>query len=274
VEAPPVDPPAEDELPPASEPEPDPAPAPPVDPTPPIVPDPAPAPPANPPPTPPSVQPQIDAGFEAGWRNWNIGGVGEVLPTLVNDVVRDGSTAAAVVLTDSQNRSELTLGGNGGKTGTIDFSEGSERFYGFSFNVREMTYGRAGAHNLIMQLKSDGEGSPALGLQLWDYQGKRGLWSHGSAMGGDRYLAPIPHGAWQDIVLRFKASSQGAGSYELYLNGVLLDARGGVSTIVPGRSTVYIKNGLYRNGLAIPGRSDIRLDAARLGSTFAEASIR
>jgi hypothetical protein len=207
-------------------------------------------------------------------RNWNIGGVGDVVPTLVDDIVREGSRAASVVLTGSQSRSELTLGGNGGGSGTISFSEGDERFYGFSFNVREMTYGRAGAHNLVMQLKSDGEGSPAFGLQLWDYQGKRGLWSHGSAMGGDRYLAPIAHGAWQDVVVHFKASSQGAGSYELFLNGELLDARNGVSTIVPGHSTVYIKNGIYRNGAAIPGRSDIRLDAARLGGTWAEASIR
>jgi hypothetical protein len=193
---------------------------------------------------------------------------------VVDDVAREGSRAASVVLTGSQSRSELTLGGNGGSNGTITFSEGDERFYGFSFNVREMTYGRAGAHNLVMQLKSDGEGSPAFGLQLWDYQGRRGLWSHGTAMGGDRYLAPIAHGAWQDVVVRFKASSLGAGSYELYLNGQLLDARSGISTIVPGHNTVYIKNGIYRNGATIPGTSEIRLDAARLGSTWAEASIR
>jgi len=197
-----------------------------------------------------------------------------VVPTVVGDVVRAGTRSAAVVLTGSQNRSELTLGGNGGGSGTIGFSEGDERYYGFSFNVLEMTYGRAGAHNLVMQLKSDGEGSPAFGLQLWDSAGRRGLWSHGRAMGGDRYLAPIAHGAWQDVVVHFRASSQDAGSYELYLNGQLLDARHGVSTIVPGHHMAYIKNGIYRNGAEIPGRSDIRLDAARLGSTWAEASIR
>ncbi len=216
----------------------------------------------------------VDAGFENGLRNWNTAGVGDVVPTVVSDVVREGSRAAAVVLTGAQSRSELILGGNGGNSGTISFSEGDESFYGFSFNVREMVYGKPGGHNLVMQLKSDGEGSPAFGLQLWDYQGKRGLWSHGGAMGGDRYLAPIAHGAWQDIVVRFKASSQGAGLYELYLNGQLIDARSGVSTIVPGRTTAYIKNGLYRNGATVPGTSDIRLDAARLGTTWAEASIR
>jgi len=216
----------------------------------------------------------LDAGFENGLKNWNIGGVGDVVPTVVSDVVREGSRSAAVVLTDSQDRSELTLGGSGGGTGTIKFNEGDELYYGFSFNVREMVYGRPGAHNLVMQLKSDGEGSPNFGLQLWDYQGKRGLWSHGDAMGGDRFLRPIAHGAWQDIVVRFRASSLGTGFYELFLNGELVDARSGVNIIVPGRAYVYVKNGIYRNGAAIPGRSDIRLDAGRLGATWAEASIR
>lgn len=217
--------------------------------------------------------PQVDAGFEDGFRSWNMAGVGDVAPTLVGDIVREGSTSARVALVDSQNRSELILGGSA-TGGTLQFYEGDERFYGFSFNVREMTYGRPGAHNLVMQLKSDGEGGPNFGLQLWDYQGKRGLWSHGGAMGGDRFLHAVDHSAWHDVVIHFKASSTGAGFYKLYLNGELIDSRGDVSTIVPGHSFVYVKNGLYRNGGTIPGTSEIRLDAGRLGSSWAEGSIR
>lgn len=237
-----------------------------------LLPDPEPPPPEAAP-APPRPAPEVDAGFENGFRSWNMNGVGDVAPTLVDDVVREGSSSARVALTDSQSRSELTLGGSA-TDGTVQFYEGDERFYGFSFNVREMTYGRPGAHNLVMQLKSDGEGSPTFGLQLWDHDGRRGIWSHGGAMGGDRFLHAIDHEAWYDVVVHFKASSTGAGFYDLYLNGELIDSRDQVSTILPGHRFAYIKNGIYRNGGAVPGTSEIRLDAARLARSWAAASIR
>jgi len=203
--------------------------------------------------------------------------VGDVVPTVTGDIVRDGANSSAVVLTGEQDRSELILGGNGtGSTaGTARFYEGDEYFYGFSFYIETMVYGEPGAHNLIMQFKSTDGGSPNFGLQLWDYAGNdghsggRGLWSHGPAMGGDRFLAPIPEQAWHDVVIHFKASSAGAGFYEVYLDGALIDARSDVSMIVPGAAYAYIKDGLYRNGEEIPGTSEIRLDAAKLGDTMA-----
>ncbi|HYI80379.1 MAG TPA: heparin lyase I family protein [Thermoleophilaceae bacterium] len=250
---------------PVPEPAPTPEPTPAPEPTP--VPEPTPAP--APAPT-PIVAPLLDASFESGLANWNLAGVGDVNPTIATDIVRTGSKSAKVVLTGSQNRSELILGGSGGgsTSGTVEFREGTERYYGFSINVQQMTYGKPGAHNLFMQFKSDGTGSPAFGLQLWDYQGRRGLWSHSSAMGGDRYLAPLSHDQWHDVVIHFKASSTGKGFYRLYLDGQLIDSRDNVSMIVSGRSYAYIKNGIYRNGGTIPGTSDIRLDAARLGTTL------
>ncbi len=38
--------------------------------------------------------------------------------------------------------------------------------------------------------------------------------------------------------------------------------------IADGADYAYIKDGLYRNGEEIPGTSEIRLDAARLGDTM------
>ncbi len=219
-------------------------------------------------------EPLHEAGFENGLNGWNIGGVGDVIPTTVSDIVRAGSRSGKVILTGSQNRSELILGGSGtyDTTDTIRFREGEERYYAFSFNVRSMQYGRPGAHNLLMQFKSDGTGSPNFGLMLWDYDGKRGLWTHSDAMGGDRYLRPIAHNQWHDVVIHFKASRTDQGFYRLYLNGEQIDARSGVSMIRPDRTYAYIKNGIYRNGGQIPGTSEIRLDAVRLGTSWNQVS--
>jgi hypothetical protein len=229
--------------------------------------------------TAPSV---LDAGFERGLLNWNTAGVGEVLPTLANDIVRSGGWSGRVALSGGQNRSELILGGNGGGStaGMVEFHEGDEYWYGFSFYVVSMVYGEPGAHNLIMQFKGNDSGSPAFGLGLWDYEGDdgeyednpRGLWSHGEAMDGDRFLAPLTEGAWHDVGIHFRASGAGAGFYEIYLDGALVDSRSGVSMIAPGASYAYIKNGLYRDGGDLYGNAEIRLDAAKLGHSWAEVA--
>ena len=91
-------------------------------------------------------------------------------------------------------------------------------------------------------------------------------------MDGDRYLAPLAEDQWHDVVIHFKSSSHGNGFYRVYLDGQLVDSRDGVSMIVPGHSSAYIKNGLYRNGDEIPGTSEIRLDAGRLGTSLASVT--
>jgi hypothetical protein len=204
------------------------------------------------------------------------------VPTIASDLVRSGSKSAKVVLTGSQGRSELILGGNGSGSVSqvVKFSEGAEYWYGFSFYIVSMVYGHPGAHNLIMQFKGSDEGSPAFGLQLWDYEGDhgeyraspKGLWSHGTGMGGDRFLAPAAEHQWHDVVIHFKASRVGAGFYEVYLDGNLVDAREHTSMLVPEASYGYIKNGIYRNGAKIPGTSEIRLDAARLAGSYASVA--
>ena len=137
-----------------------------------------------------------------------------------------------------------------------------------------MVYGRPGAHNLVMQLKKpDNEGSPRLGLQLWDYQGKRGLWSHGGAMGGDRFLAPIAHEQWHDVVVHFKVTGESTGFYEVYLDGEIVKLRDDISVLRQGAELAYLKTGLYRNGDEIPGLSEIRLDSAALGTSIDQVAV-
>jgi hypothetical protein len=202
--------------------------------------------------------------------------VGDVVPTVVTDAARTGTHSARILLTGSQERSELILGGTGtsNNSKTKEFYEGEEAWYGFSFRIDQMVYGHPGAHNLIMQLKgAPDNGSPAFGLQLWNYKGDdghsggRGLWSHGEGMGGDRFLAPVTEHEWHDVQVHFKISNQGAGSYEVFFDGQKVDSRTNTSTMGAGANRVYIKNGLYRNPETIPGTSEYHLDACRLGTT-------
>jgi hypothetical protein len=231
-------------------------------------------PPKEPETEPPAVPALYEAGFEEGnLDGWNTAGVGEVVPKVTSGIVRDGDFASTVVLTGTSDRSELILGGNGsGSTGeTIEFSEGDEYWYGFSFYISQMVYGHPGAHNLIMQFKSDGTGSPLFGLQLWDVNGRKGLWTGGPAQeingSGERFLAAVPEDTWHDVQIHFRASEVGAGFYELFLDGNLIDVQNNVTMIVPGRGIAYIKTGLYRNGDEIPGTSELKIDSAKLGTT-------
>ncbi len=260
-------------------PTPEPTSAPALEPTPTPEPAPAPAPEPAPAPSPepaPAPAPLLEGGFENGLQGWNTAGVGDLVPTVISGTARSGSHSGRVVLTGSQNRSELILGGNGsGNFEPVKFKEGAEYWYAFSINIQSMVYGHPGAHNLFMQFKSNGEGSPNFGLQLWNYEGDhgeykanpKGLWSHGEAMGGDRFLAPVSEDSWHNVRIHFKASSQGAGFYQVYLDGKLVDSRSNVSMIVPGHEYAYIKDGIYRNGTAIPGTSEIFLDGAKLGTS-------
>jgi hypothetical protein len=246
-------------------------------PTPPPAPAPVPSAPTTPPrPVRPTSGTVLESSFESGnLLNWNIAGLGEVLPTVTNTLARSGSDSARFLLTGNQNRSELIFGGNGTAStyGTEEFFEGEEFWYGFSFYIKQMVYGQPGAHNLIMQFKSNGTGSPNFGLQLWNVNGKKGLWTGGAAQqigsSGERFLSPLTENAWHDVQIHFKASEVGAGFYETFLDGKLVDAQSGISMIVPGKNGAYIKNGLYRNGGTAPGTSEIFIDSAKLGTTQA-----
>lgn len=218
-----------------------------------------------------------EATCESSLAGWNTAGSGEAIPSIVQ---RDGQSACRFLLTGTQNRSELGFGGNGtgSSTGSPNFTEGNEYWYGFSFYIGQMVWGHPGSQNLIMQFKSEGEGSPNFGLQLWNWSGEhgnggQGLWSEGEAMkvGGEehRFLAPISEHQWHEVQIHFRASSVGAGFYELFLDGRLLETRQNVSMILPGRRSAYIKDGLYRYGPVATGTSELLVDNASLGTSQA-----
>ncbi|HWM54347.1 MAG TPA: heparin lyase I family protein [Solirubrobacterales bacterium] len=255
-----------------------PAPPPPEPQAPPIVPvvalpEPVPPAPAVPPVAP--AAPHLVADFENGMEGWSTAATSEVTPRLVSGIVRDGERSSLVRLTGTRSRSQLILGGDGdeGDEGVVQIHEGDEYAFAFSFYIQTMTYGEPGVDNAILRLTSDASETSAFGLQLWNpavggQDGERGLWSSGEAVGGDRFLAPVPELEWHDAIVHFRASSQGAGFYAVYLDGELVDARDAVSMIVPGSSYVQIEVGLHRSGEQVAGTSEIRIDAAKLGPTL------
>jgi Polysaccharide lyase len=225
--------------------------------------------PSTPPPPAPAPEPQLVANFESGLRGWSIAAAGDVVPVVVTGLARDGSKSSLVLLTGEQSRSQLILGGDGGddESETVQIREGDEYGFAVSFFIQAMAYGEPGADNVIVRLKSDESETDNFGLQLWEQAGDlRGLWSSGDAMGGDRFLAPTPEGAWHDLVVRFRASSHGDGFYEIYLDGQLIDVRSGVSLIAPGSSQAQIEVGLLRDPDWAQGTSAILFDAAKLGT--------
>lgn len=208
----------------------------------------------------------VSHGFEHGLNGFSLAGVGEVDPTIVSGPARTGTHSARFQVRGSEDRSELILGGQGtgSSAGIIHFHDGENYWYGFSFQILDMTWGHPGAHNLIMQLFSESYG-PNFGLQLWNYQGKKGLYTHGLAMGGDRYLAPVSPHRWYDVQIHLGMSNEGHGFYAVYLDGRKVDSRKGVSTIHPSDPFAYIKTGLYRNGTTNPGTSTLLVDSVKLG---------
>lgn len=212
--------------------------------------------------------PYFSAGFEHGLAGFNLAGVGEVIPQVFHGAARSGNSSCKFTLQGSEERSELILGGDRpGEHGEIDFFSGQKVWLGFSFKILTMDYGHPGAHNLIMQFKGEGDGSPELGLSLWDVDGKRGFYSAGDAMNHERFLAPAPERQWHDVAILIGASNDGAGFYRVFLDGRLLEARSHVSTIPPGRRSAYIKLGLYRNARELQGDSSLLIDSVALGNT-------
>jgi hypothetical protein len=212
--------------------------------------------------------PYFSAGFEHGLAGFNLAGVGEVVPRVFHGAARSGASSCKFTLQGSEERSELILGGGRpGEHGEIDYHDGQEVWLGFSFKILKMVYGHPGAHNLIMQFKGEGDGSPALGLSLWDVNGRRGFYSAGDAMDHERFLAPAPERRWHDVAIGIGASNSDSGFYRVYLDGQLVDERSGVSTIPPGRDSAYIKLGLYRNARELQGTSALLIDSVALGQT-------
>jgi hypothetical protein len=222
----------------------------------------------------PAAEPatRLVANFEEGLNGWSTAPAGNIPPRVTRGVVRDGGNASVFRLTGEQSRSQLILGGDGGTEGAIQIHEGDEYVFGFSFYIQSMVYGEPGADNVMVELISDASDARTFGLQLWQnaiddpLRAGRGLWASGEAMGGDRFLRPLTERTWHDVAIHFLASAQGAGYYEIYLDGELIDLRGAVSLIAPGSTYSQIDVGLLRDSTRVIGTSEIRIDAASLES--------
>jgi len=234
------------------------------------------------PPPPPSPTILAEGNFENGLQGWNTAGVGDAIPTVVSDIVREGSHSGRVILPGFQGRAELILGGDGSSAfNPIKFTEGGERTYAFSVFVDQLIWGHPGAHNIFFQLKGDGTGSPLLALQLWNWMqesdgkpGGKGLWISDAT--GDYYAAPFALNTWHDLKIKFKVSGlSGGGSYAIELDSTPIASNPHIQTLASGHEYAYIKDGLYRNGAVlasdaanqeISSTSELRLDAARLSA--------
>jgi hypothetical protein len=224
----------------------------------------------------PTQGPRLVANFEDGLNGWTAA-AGDRLPRLSRAIVRDGTNASVVRLTDGEGSSRLILGGSGGigdGEDALQIQEGDQYAFAFSFYITQMAYGGVGTDNQIMRLVGEGSDTHSLGLQLWEYasspwyEGTRGLWSSGEATAGPRLLAATEEGVWHDVILHFRASTHGDGFYEIYVDGQLVDARDGVTLIPPGSAFAQIEVGLFRDADQVHGTSEIRIDAAKLGDTL------
>ena len=245
-----------------------------------------------------STPPLYCACFDNGLNNWNLGGLGDgAVPTAQTDFVRQGTNSGKITLTGSQTRDELILADNNGSR--VLLSEGDDRYYAFSFYMLSMAWGAPGlGHNVIWQFHQVGSGSvgsPWVALSLLNfsspggYDGKQagqGLWGNfdwlspsgpGTGGNGDIKLAgPLALNTWYDVVVHVKASKTNNGLVQVWLNGQQVYSVSGVSTMPyttnsdnPGGFTqAQFQNGLYR-GSGVTGTSEYRLDAVRLGTTYA-----
>lgn len=155
-----------------------------------------------------------------------------------------------------------------GSGSPIEVADGGEYALAFAFLVQSTVYRAPGDENLIMRFEGDAE-APTFGLQVWDDgSGRRGLWSSGGAMGGERFLTPLEEGVWHEAVLSFKASSEDDGFYVLLLDGRPIDVRAGVSLVDPGGDSARIEVGLFRDGETVVGSPDVLFGSAQLGESL------
>jgi hypothetical protein len=150
----------------------------------------------------------------------------------------------------------------------IEVEDGGEYALAFDFLLQPTAYRAPGDENLIVRFSGE-SGVPTFGLQLWDDgSGRRGLWSSGEAMGGERFLAPLEEGVWHRAVVSFQASSEGEGFYVLLLDDRPVDVRAGISLIDPESDSAEVETGLFRDGERVAGSPDVLVGPARLGETL------
>ncbi|HEY1355753.1 MAG TPA: hypothetical protein VGF09_05500 [Solirubrobacterales bacterium] len=190
-------------------------------------------------------------------------------PRVTRGMVGGGHTNRLIRLSGEQPGSELILGDE--DTGLpTEIAEGGEYALSFSFNIGTMAWGEPDADNVMVEFLGEAGETRSFGLQLWQNAIAdplaigRGLWASGEAMGGDRFLAPLTEGAWHELEIDFRASAKGAGFYALFLDGEMIDVRGGASLIPGGSAAAQIGVGLLRDPSRVQGASELRLGPVSL----------
>lgn len=159
--------------------------------------------------------------------------------------------------------------GEGAPGGAIEVAAGEEGALSLSFLAQPSAYRAPEEENLIMRFVGAAGEEPFFGLQLWDDgSGRHGLWSSGDAMGGTRFLAPLVDGERHQVVVDFRASSEGDGFYLVLLDGEPIDARAFVSLIGPGQESTLADVGLFRDGERVTETSEVLFGPLELGETL------
>lgn len=140
----------------------------------------------------------------------------------------------------------------------IELNDGDELALSFFFYIEPIAYRTPGEENIVLRLGDELGGPPRLGLQLWDDgDAQRGLWSSGTAVDAERFLAPVSEGQWHQVVIYLKASSDDDGFYLLLLDGEPIDARGWISLIDAEGGSAELGVGLFRDGARVLDARDV-----------------
>ncbi|MDN5750555.1 MAG: heparin lyase I family protein, partial [Pseudonocardia sp.] len=162
-------------------------------------------------------------------------------PEIVSDPVRDGETAVAFTIPGGGQRNEVLPG--------PEFSEGDERWFGFSTFLQDGFPTDAG-WSLIAQWKNDGTGSPPLELSVegGQYALSGGYGHPDGAQTWSEPLADAVTGAWVDWTFHIVFSDGADALVEVWKDGeaILTGFSPAAGTLYPGLDS-YLKLGYYRD---------------------------
>lgn len=194
---------------------------------------------------------------------------------VVQEPVRSGRYAARFEHRDGDfvgngERAEVYLQGELGRLGRGAFTEGSERWFGWSTRF-DASFPESDSWGVFTQWKQQRKGSPPLQMSVENDELRM--------LGGPRTdfwrsnAVPIERGAWHDFVVHIFFSSNGDRGYvEIWHNGDVLQERTNIPTLEPGQ-TSYLKQGIYRDAEGLPP-AVVFHDALTIGDSYDEVDPR
>jgi hypothetical protein len=187
-------------------------------------------------------------------------------PEIVSDPVREGESAVAFTIPGGGQRNEVLPG--------PEFSEGDERWFGFSTFLQD-GFPTDEGWSLITQWKNDGTGSPPLELSVDGGQYSIGG-GYGHPDGAQTWSEPLAEavtGTWVDWGVHVVFSAGADALVEVWKDGepVLTGFSPDAGTLYPGLDS-YLKIGYYRD-TAIEQEGTVIHDNWRMGSTSAAVDL-